>query len=440
MISEAEPDSFRIRVWVARLFRLFALPTALGVSEQIVSSGANFVFLALLARLMGLQQFGLYSVAWSGVMLAEGISSSIFGDTGPAIINKLSRADWPRFRGAYYLSSIGITAALCVACALVALIGRYHPSLVLLSCLAALAMRTQQTFRRFCYIEGRRGLALTGAAMFAFTILASVVLLGLARQRAAEGGMLALALGCAAPGLLLARRSYLQAPDRGLLAWTWRHAWASGRWLLIATFCYWVTNLGLIPFAAVMFGSGAGASLRVLQALTNPLSQLGVVFASLVLPLAAERLANASRRRFLRISWPPIVVMAGVAAAYALTLTAWGAPLARYVFPGKSVLISVSVLACGSVAAAFDVVETLITLPQIALNRTFGFLVARVSSTVTLLLAFALLGARYGFFGLILAMAAANFVQAAVAGGALFVEYLRRPVSSDGTLNRAGTD
>jgi O-antigen/teichoic acid export membrane protein len=417
----AGPDS-----WFLGVVRRFSRSFTLGLIEQIVSSGANFVFLSTLAHLMAVRDFGLYSAAWSGVMLAEGIVSSIFGDTAAAIINKLPIESWPKFKAAYSAMSVMMTCSLVVLCLPAALFFPHLASLIWVSCAGALSLRLQQIFKRLCYLEGHRGLALFGAIVSSLVLLAAVGLLDLTRWRGADAAMAAFAAGSLAPALLLlAKPSYFSLPDRKMLAWTWSNAWGSGRWLLAATFCYWISTLGLIPFAVVLIGSSAGAALRVLQAIVNPLGQFGALAASVILPVAANKLVDANRRKFVRVVLPPIIFITASAIFYSISLTAVGEPLVALLFPGKTANISVTVLFVATMAASFDVVETLITLPQIALNKTLAFLMARISSAVALVVALVLLGRGQGLLGLVLAMLIANLVQACVAGAGLSREFLR---------------
>jgi hypothetical protein len=278
-------------------------------------------------------------------------------------------------------------------------------------------------------LDQRRGLSLAGAVLCAVIVLGGIALLGAAGRCTAEAALLVFSLGSLTYGLLILTRSRdFRRPSVATLMWSWRHSWTSGRWLVVATLCYWLSTLGLIPFAVLLIGPAAGGSIRVVQALTNPLAQFGVLTSSVILPLAAGRLRDGDRSALLRVALPPVVFVSLVGLVYTAALGTFGLPLITLLFPGKAPLVTRTILVLGTLAAAMDLVETLVTLPQLARNRTMPASMARVAAATVLFATFSAFGWRIGLAGLMIAMVFAYLAQLGVATLGLIREYASLPV------------
>jgi len=407
-------------------------PVVLGIIEQGIYSAANFAFAVVLLNGIGARQFGTFNIAWSVVMLAECILYSLFGDAVPAIANRLPKVLWPELRASVYMWSALFSAAVMLAAAALSLAAQWFaPSavgLVLATGVTVFTMRAQQMGRRICYLDGTRGLAVIGAILFSVTIFASLAVLLWSGVRSGVAGMLCLGLGCAASSsaLLLRRRDFAW-PGARLFIWSWHKLWRSGRWLTAASISYWAANTGLIPLAGAMFGREAGGVLRIVQTLTNPLSQLTSVVVSVVLPPAAERLRVPSRGMFARISIRSFVLFAAISAVYSVGLTFCGPALVNLLFHGKLTAITMAVLAVASVAASLDMIAAALTVPLLATSRTSVILYGRIASLFALfaVLPFAL--RLPGLIAFVSVTAASNLVQTLVLAFCQLRQFERLP-------------
>lgn len=392
---------------------------SLGVVEQAIYSGTNFCFAVVLANAIGTRAFGEYNIAWSVVMLCECVLYSLFGDAVPAIANRLPPPRWRELRGAVYLWSTlfsGAVAAIALVASLA--LAFTNPGLALLVAVSGVTvytMRAQQMCRRICYLDGTRALAVAGAAMFSITIFAAFVLVRWSGIRTGVAGMICLMLGCAASGgVMLWRRRDFRMPGKRLLVWSWHKLWRSGRWLTAASISYWAANSGLIPVAGAFFGREAGGALRIVQTLTNPLSQLTAVIFSIVLPPAAEKLRVPTRQVFMRVSYRSLVLFAAISGAYAVALTLWGTPLVHLLFHSRLAAITTAVLAVASIAAALDAITSAITVPLLATNHTSVMLVGRLVSLVVLCLVLPFALHLPGLIGFVAVTAVSNLAQTGV--------------------------
>jgi O-antigen/teichoic acid export membrane protein len=413
-------------------------PVMLGILEQAIYSGVNLVFTVVLLRMIGAREFGTFNIAWSVVMLAECILYSLFGDAMPAIANRLPKPLWPELRGAVYLWSALFSAAIfAIAAVLAAILAWYAPGqalLVLTTGFAVFTMRAQQMGRRLCYLDGRRVLALVGAVLFSLMVFGTlfaawwggVLTVGVAM------GVFALGSAASSAALLLLRRDF-RLPSRRLMLLVRTRLWRMGRPLTAAAISYWAANIGLIPIAAAMLGREAAGVLRIVQTLTNPLSQLSAIMTSVALPPAATRLRTPTRKLFARVSARSVALFAVIAAVYSLAMTFYGPALVTMLFHGKLASIDWMVLAVASVAASLDMIGAALGVPLLAMGRTSAILYGRVASlfALGLILPFAL--HLPGLIGFVAITAASNLAQAAILAYSQSRQYQRLPGRTDVT-------
>jgi O-antigen/teichoic acid export membrane protein len=412
--------------------RRWGRPVILGIIEQGIYSAANFAFAVVLLNSIGARQFGTFNIAWSIVMLAECILYSPFGDAVPAIANRLPRSAWPELRAAVYFWSALFSGGVMVSGAFLSLLALvFAPKaalLVLMTGITVFTMRAQQMGRRICYLDGTRALAVVGAILFSVTVFLSLGALLWFGVRSSVAGMICLGLGCAASStVLILRRRDFRWPAPKLLRWSWHKLWRSGRWLTAASISYWAANTGLIPLAGVMFGREAGGVLRIVQTLTNPLSQLTSVIVSVVLPPAAERLRVPTRAMFARVSIRSLVPFVAISAVYSIGLTIYGPALVHLLFHGKITTINTAVLAVACLAASLDMFSSALTVPLLATSRTSVILFGRVASLAALCVVLPFALHLPGLIAFVSVTAASNLVQTLVLSWYQVRQYERLP-------------
>jgi O-antigen/teichoic acid export membrane protein len=294
----------------------------------------------------------------------------------------------------------------------------FAPHLALLMAMTGFtvfAMRGQQMGRRICYLDGTRVLAVAGAVLFSVTTLGTLAAAWWSGMMSSGVAMACLGIGCAASSsVLLLRRHDFRLPQAKLLVWSWRRFWRAGRPLTAASVAYWMANTGLIPVAAAMLGREAAGSLRIVQALTNPLGQLTSIMTSVALPPAAERLRVPTRKMFARVSARSVALFTAIAAAYSIALMLYGPALVHLLFHGKLDTIGVAVLAVASLAATLDMVCAALAIPLLAIGRTGAILQGRIASLAVLCVILPVSLRFPGLTGFVAVTAAANLAQTAI--------------------------
>lgn len=396
-----------------KLFLRVGPTAAFGIGEQAISSIANFTYIIFLSHSLDTISFGWFSIAWAAVMLVEALAWGLIGDGVPAIAVRIPRSNWNRLRGAMVLLSVivagAVAAGLLIAAALAA---EAAPELVPVlsgSAIGVVGMRAQQLYRRLCYLDERRDYALYGTFCFA---IALALFSAIIWSSGIGNSFVALAALGVASGMtmvpLLANIVDIAWPSRTFFTWATRRKWRSGRWLIASSLSFWVGNTGMVPLAGALYGIQASGSLRVLQNLATPLTQLSAVMFSIALPPVARILRQNAKEKIVMISVTMVALFAAVGISYVAVFTALGATLLNALFPGKAVGVSAWTIAIVMCSAMFDAIRSGGSVPMFAMGRTQEFFWARCASLVVLFSALFLLSSQSGLFGLCTSIALGN--------------------------------
>ncbi|QDK36054.1 lipopolysaccharide biosynthesis protein [Sphingomonas sp. IC081] len=384
-----------------------------GITEQALSSISNFLYIVFLSRLLDGVAFGWFSIAWSGAMLIEAIIWGMIGDGVPAIAVRVPMENWPQLRGAILALSVAVvgsvSALLLIAAALTTIFDPSVTPVLAGTAIAVPGLRGQQVYRRLCYLDERRDYALYGTVCFSLSLALLSGISWYFRLNSTFVALGALGLACGATLLPLSLGILtLRKPTARLLVWATRRMWRSGRWLMASSLSFWLGNTGMVPLAGALYGLEASGSLRVLQNMANPLTQLSAVMFSIALPPAARKLRNNPKANILRLSIAMLAVFSLVGFSYVVAFTALGTRFLNAVFPGKTAGISDWTVAVVMCSAAFDVVRSGASVPMFALGNTREFFMARSVSLVVLFVSLLALSSVGGLLGLCLSMALGN--------------------------------
>jgi O-antigen/teichoic acid export membrane protein len=141
------------------------------LADQALISGMNFGTTVLLARTLGAEQFGVFTLGWLAVLFVSSLQMSLVISPMISIGPKLSEAEAPRYYAAVGIQQVSF-AALCAVGVLVFTLatGWFFPSwrietLAIPLALAAFAYLLQDYVRRYFFVRGRPGLAFLNDAI-----------------------------------------------------------------------------------------------------------------------------------------------------------------------------------------------------------------------------------------------------------------------------------
>ena len=422
-------SALRIGNWRASVvFALF---------DQGMTSFANFAQFTIAARVLPINEFGIYSLAWVSSMLVVFGAAGLIVDPLPAIAS-IRR---PSIRRALLAAAARLSVFMgCALAALMAIGGliawAWSPALgALLLCLAVASpiQQLQIASRRFCYLLRREGVAAASAAAYTAVLLGGVVALwatALCSVHAlillsGAASLAALAVACARGCVPVSK---VRAP---LWKWLMRQCWHSGKWLTAASVTLSMSNFFILWITAAMFGASASGILRAVSMLFMPINQFTSAMGALLVPRIADIGASQSARRLRTAALLTIAVLGATAAAYSLVVLILGRDLFVLVYNKPEVTGVIELLWLVAIYAILEAVTSATALVLMANGITRSNFWSRFASLAVLVPGTVCLGMVIGLDGIMWAATAGSALSAFLHGLAL-VRFLQRQCRSAG--------
>ena len=405
--------------------------------DQGMTSFANFAQFTIAARLLPINEFGIYSLAWVSSMLVVFGASGLIVDPLPAIASIRRPSIRRALLAAAARLSVFMGGALAALMAIGGLIAwHWSPALgTLLLCLAVASplQQLQIASRRFCYLLRRESVAAASAAAYATVLIGGVVALWATALCSVHtfillsgvASLAALAVACAKGCVPVSK-------VRGQL-WKWlmRQCWHSGKWLTAASVTLSMSNFFILWITAVMFGASASGILRAVSMLFMPMFQFTSAMGSLLVPRIADIGASQSARRLQTAALLTIAALGATAAAYSLVVLILGKDLFVLVYNKPDVAGVLDWLWLFATCAILEAVTSATALVLMANGITRFNFWSRFASLAVLVSGTVSLGMVIGFNGIMWAAIAGSALSAFLHGLAL-VRFLQRRRRSGG--------
>jgi O-antigen/teichoic acid export membrane protein len=403
-------DPARPRPFFARLgkniSRLGLSHTSLSLLDQAIVSGTSFLTTLVIGRICGAEELGIYSLAFTVIVLVTNLQSAVF--TSPYTIygNKLASVERQQYAGSVLLHCVMlmILSSVCMASLAVG-IKVLDPSSsyvgliwILTGALPLFLLR--EFVRRFAFAHLRIGVVLVT------DIVASAVqLLGLGYllqndQLTTVNAYLVMGTACAiaAGGALNYLKDGISIRFENVFH-ELQKSWLMGRWLAATR----LTTLGQMYAVhwtlAAFLGSAAtgvySASMTLLLA-ANPFI-IGI--GNLLEPKAARAMADGGAKQLRVVVWKATQLLGGIMGVYCSLLVFTGGWLVSLLYVGKEYDHQGPTVAMLALAALVSAWETGAVYGLRVLERPdLSFRASLLSLGVTLALAF-LLVPFWGIFG-----------------------------------------
>jgi O-antigen/teichoic acid export membrane protein len=302
-----------------------------GLADQVVVSGGNFLTTLFLARSLGVEEFGRFTLAWMVVLFAGHLQQALILAPMMSIGPKQERAAAPAYFGSLMVQQAMLVPTSSAAILLgILLLDQLSVDALLLPLLIPLlaanaAHQVQEFLRRYFFTTGQSAAALVGDVIRYLGQAAAMALLV-----TVPGFDSASALWLAAATALAASGAGIRC--LGHLSWdaaVFRHVaarqWQTSRWLVGAYAAGWIGGNSLQLVAAAMLGSAAVGVVRAVETLLGPMQ---VVYLGLcgVTPVEASRAFAARGAPGLtaylrRLAW----LSCAISVPVALLLSLWPA-------------------------------------------------------------------------------------------------------------------
>jgi len=317
------------------------------LADQVMVSGSNFLTGILLARYLGLEAFGVFTLAWMAVLFVNSIQFSLISSPMMSIGPKQAEDKQPAYYGAVLLQQL-IFSMFSAALMLmgIAASARLFPEwgvepLIWPLVAASLAFQVQDFIRRYFFTCGRSTVAfindavsyLGQIAVLAWLVFETTLTSAIALWTIAATSVLAIILGFSSFESLRV--------DRTIFRQTLQRHWVFSKWLTASALLQWASgNLFIVAAGSVLGAAAVGA----MKAAQNIVGVTHILFQGLenIVPIQASRHFSsggmASLTRYLRkvtiaaaIFVIPLLVLALVFPAFWLELV-YGAEYAEYAF------------------------------------------------------------------------------------------------------------
>ncbi len=268
--------------------------------DQIVVSGANFLTSAIVARFLGIEVFGIFSLAWIMVQFVQSLQSALILLPMMSIGPKQSDAEAKSYFAVVMVHQIGwaiLSAVLtylgCLAAAHMGL-GVEAEKLALPLLAAVLVTQMHEFLRRYHATNNNPvRILLSDILRYGSLIAALLATMLLTDKHVDSGGVLYLITATAALGTLILWPSAPRTTGAGkrFMEITRRHLRMS-RWLAGSALLMWVTSNFFALAAGAVLGTAAVGAVRAAQSLmsvTNLFFQAAEGFGP---PTAARTLHN----------------------------------------------------------------------------------------------------------------------------------------------------
>ncbi|MEP7265423.1 MAG: lipopolysaccharide biosynthesis protein [Bacteroidota bacterium] len=135
--------------------------TLLVYADQLVVSGMSFISSIIIARMLGVQGFGIYSIAWLGVLIASSVNQPFIIAPMMTLSGKKTEEEKDRYLQALVFKQIFFAAALSILAFLTVLVMSVIlkewkvNSIILAFPLAVFSFLLQDFFRKYFFIIGK---------------------------------------------------------------------------------------------------------------------------------------------------------------------------------------------------------------------------------------------------------------------------------------------
>jgi O-antigen/teichoic acid export membrane protein len=347
-ISPAVADL--ITAWKRPSFASWLSKGFLAILDQGVTSGSNFLVSVCLARWLIPKQYGAYALAYQSFVLVALVHEALVQE--PMLV--FGRSIYQDSFREYSKVLLRIHAVIAWATMLVlglsaGLAGVMGNSGILPWALAGAALASPGLLmwwlaRRALYARLTPHVALSGALLYAAVILGGLLIVSRRGLLSPFAALLLMGLAGLAVGFFLLMRVWARLKtggERPTLTEVFHRHWTYGRWALAAALVKTVPPSVTYYFLLGRFsGLAQVGALKALSNLTAPLTHLYASFGLLSLPHAAETHHRGGGAGFERLVGKLALLYAGGGIAYWILVILLRAPILRFLYAGKYMLVA----------------------------------------------------------------------------------------------------
>jgi O-antigen/teichoic acid export membrane protein len=290
--------------------------------DQAEVSGANFFSSVVLARILGIAEFGRFALAWTIVLFIQGIQHAAINTAMMSIGPKQDPLTASSYYGAVFLQQ----SVLAVCNALLVWIGVevmaiFFPNWQLNEIAVPLAAvvlccSSQEFLRRYFFTVGRPAISFASDAIRYLSQLAIFLILFWGVKSSVNTAMVLWIMTVTALVASLVVIPFIQR-----LQWSSSvfrsvslHKWHFSKWLVGSALLFWATNNLFFVTSGMLLGTAAAGALRAVQ---NLIGVTHVLFSGMenVIPKEASQRFVTGGQRSLLVYLRQVTLVGGLATA-----------------------------------------------------------------------------------------------------------------------------
>lgn len=253
------------------LLRRFLGREIWALTDQSVVSATNFLTNVMLARFMGLREYGVFALAWMSVLFVNSIQNALIIAPMMSIGPKQEEKDRPTYFGSVVFQELCLVS-LCFVLVYSSIkissnFSRFSEikQLALPLAVSAFAYQAQDFLRRYFFATRQSRRALADDALSYLPQLPILFVLWRMGELNSENALWAMA-GTSLVGLLpgffwMERLEF----DRGWIETVFRRHWRISRWLGASALLQWTSSNLFVIAAPVYYGAAAAGVLKASQ-------------------------------------------------------------------------------------------------------------------------------------------------------------------------------
>lgn len=287
----------------------FKNTTLLVYADQLVVSGLSFLSSIIMARLLGVQGFGIYSIAWLGVLIASSVNQPFIISPMMTLSGKKTTDEKDRYLQALVFKQIFFAAALSILSFLTVLVMSVIlkewkvNSIILAFPLAVFSFLLQDFFRKYYFIIGKPHKAVLIDIIAYGGVLLSAFCLHYFRDMDAQFILLLTALFFLYASLVaLLSLKKLQFNLNEIKSALSEH-WDFSKWLTATALLQWFSgNLFIIAAGAILGPKAVGAT-RMAQNIVGITHVLFLAMENIIPARAATAQRSGGNEAMFRYLW-----------------------------------------------------------------------------------------------------------------------------------------
>jgi O-antigen/teichoic acid export membrane protein len=356
----------------------------------LLFSSVFTIFNLLMAVLLPLSEFGLFSYGQSLVLLVGVIIATLVLEPTTTVGTKYGEEEQLRYLSFALVASliVGLVAVLPLA-AIFWLVQR-NDSFALLAAAVVVSPLVQSFHvgRRYLYMRERFGFLIALGVMHAVLLLAALPVLWLTGTVSPATALAATGVAGAVPTacLMIHLRLWRHLPPRSDIIRYARDHWGYARWTLAAAVPHWLSTSGIVPVAIWFFSLEAGSIYRICQLVVSPILQLSQVSSQILLPFVSQRAHKRQRSYLAGVQRKAFWLYLAIAIASTAVVLAILPYLMDRLIPQNLRSVGVVILVLLLAGTFFDVLRGAQTLTVSAAGRTEFLFISTMASTLIMYL------------------------------------------------------